>query len=624
MCQQQTFLRLVFSKVSAKILLEGGNSALERRLSVILSADLVGFTRLMEQDETGTWAQLKTLRKELIDPAILSCGGNIFKTTGDGMLAEFENCVDAVEAAVAVQSAVQERYCALPVDERLEFRVGIDSGDVIVDEGDLIGDAVNVAARLQGVCQPGGICVSEAVVKAAERNSDIPFEDIGTIELRNRSKPVRSYVWRYGQVREGISEWIVGGGMRRRGNTQKRQLTAGRQAPTLPSIAVLPFENFSSDTELEFLGSGIAEDITTALYRFKSFLVLSRTSSFLQASEQKSAQMIGQELGASYVLEGSIRKLGQRVRVTAQLINVVDNDHVWANSYDLDLAEVFDAQDQIVAKIVGTLGDGIERHRLQRSKHLAPEELEAYELMLRGLELHKYGSASYEQAVEIHRLFSEAVEKDPNLGRARAWRVCASSRLLPVPTPAEMYEAYLDNAKTELDKVLEQDAEDPETHRMYGAISLIRREFDQGKYHIDKALAANPNNSHILASAAYFYTHYGEPDHAVELIDRAMIINPQHPDWYWQNLGHACWGQADYEAAVAHIIKQARLTDFDYAYLAASRAALSNSKEARRDIDHLKEINADMTAEFFANRQPFRLEKMRSCLKEQLISAGLD
>ena len=279
---------------------------MERRLSVILSADLVGFTRMMERDETGTWAQLSALRREFIDPTLRERNGVIFKTTGDGMLAEFKNSIDAIEAAVAVQSAVYERYQALPQDERMMFRVGIDVGDVIVDGDDLFGDAVNVAARLQGVCQPGGICVSEAVFKTAERNTEIPFEDIGAVGLRNRSEPVRSFVWRYGaRPVELASEWNAPPSTRR-GIMGKRVVAGNAKASILPSVSILPFQNFSNDEELGFLSSGIPEDITTALYRFKSFMVISRTSSFLFSGETKSAQEIGRELCAHYVLEGSI------------------------------------------------------------------------------------------------------------------------------------------------------------------------------------------------------------------------------------------------------------------------------------------------------------------------------
>jgi adenylate cyclase len=596
---------------------------MERRLSVIMSADLVGFTRLMEQDEAGTWAQLSALRKELIDPTLTGRNGVIFKTTGDGMLAEFKNSIDAIEAAVAVQSAVYERYQALTQDERLVFRVGIDMGDVIVDDDDLIGDAVNVAARLQGVCQPGGVCISEAVFKTAQRNTKIPFEDIGPLELRNRSEPVRSFVWRYGSHTPALdSEWKVPAGIRR-GRTEKRTTEGVTKSSALPSVAVLPFQNFSSDDELGFLSSGIAEDVTTALYRFKSFMVISRTSSFLYAGDTKSAQEIGRELGAHYVLEGSIRKLGPRVRITAQLIDVGDSDHVWADNYDIELSNIFEAQDQIVAKIAGTLGGGIERHQLRRIKSLEPLELEAYELMLRGLELHKRGYVSYEQAIKAHGFFSAAVEKDPNLGRARAWRVCSSTRLVPPRVEPAVYDGLFTDWQSELDKVLELDNDDPETHRMYGGICLMRRDFELAKFHFDKAREINPNNSHILARSAYFYCHYGEPETAFELLDRAIAINPHHPDWYWQIYGLACWVNEDYEAVTGHLVKSASRTDYDHAYLAASHAALSNDAEANSNANRFEEINPEMTAEIFVTRQPFRDPEIGERLKLQLTTAGV-
>jgi len=597
---------------------------MERRLSVIMSADLVGFTRLMERDETGTWTQLSALRKELIDPTLTGRDGVIFKTTGDGMLAEFKNSIDAIEAAVAVQSAVYERYQALVQDERLVFRVGIDMGDVIVDGDDLIGDAVNVAARLQGVCQPGGVCISEAVFKAVQRNTKIPFEDIGPVELRNRSESVRSYVWRYGVIAAAAdSEWATIGGTQPTGSSSKRETASSTSPLALPSVAVLSFQNFSSDEELGYFSSGIAEDITTELYRFNSFSVVSRTSAFMYAGETKSAQEIGQELGARYVLEGSVRKLGPRVRITAQLIDVDGNDHVWAERFDIELSEIFDAQDQIVAKIVGTVGDGIERHQRQKSKHLAPAELEAYELMLRGLELHKQGYVSYEQAVETHSLFSQAVEKDPDLARARAWKVCSGSRLWPAQVEQEVLDAYVDEALGELNKVLALDEEDPETHRMYGAICAWRRNFDEAKFHIDKALTVNPNNAHVLAKSTNFYSNYGDPEKALELIKRAITINPHHPDWYWQEFGLACWANEEYEAATEHLVKSSTRADVDHAYLAASHAALGNAAEAEGNARRFEEINPDTTAEMFVNRQSFRLDEMRARLADQLTTAGL-
>ncbi len=598
---------------------------MDRRLAVIMCADVVGFTRLMERDEAGTWERLRALRKTPIDPVLLERGGEIFKTTGDGLLAEFKNSIDAIEAAVKIQSALREQQQSLPTEERLVFRVGISMGDVIADGDDLIGDAVNVAARLEGVCEPGGVCISEAVHDAAHRNIDIPFEDIGMVELRNRSEPVRSFIWRYGTEAGGSSsDWEVVGGVKPAAGLEKKTGKEPRLALTAPTIAILPFQNFSSDEELGYFSSGIAEDITTELYRFQSFSVISRTSAFMYAGESKSAREIGEELGARYILEGSVRKLGDRVRITAQLIDITDNDHVWADRFDVELAEIFDVQDQIVAKIVGTLGDGIERHQLQKTKHLEPAELEAYELMLRGLELHKQGYVSYEQAVKIHELFADAVEKDPNLGRARAWKVCAGSRLWPARAEPAVIDAHIDAAFDELNKALELNDDEPEAHRIYGAISQMRREFDQAKYHIDKALAINPNNSHVLAKSANFYSHFGEPEKALELLERAVTVNPHHPDWYWQEYGLACWVGENYTAAIEHLVKLTARTDFDHAYLAASHAALGNVDEANNNARRLKAINPETTAESFADRQPFRLDAMRSRLKEQLMAAGLD
>lgn len=390
----------------------------------------------------------------------------------------------------------------------------------------------------------------------------------------------------------------------------------------LPSVAILPFENFSSDEELGYFSSGIAEDITTELYRFKSFSVISRTSSFMYAGEAKPAQEIGQELGARYVLEGSVRKLGSSIRITAQLIHVDGNDHVWAERYDCDLTEIFDVQDQIVAEIVATLSDGIERHQLSESKHLAPAELEAYQLMLRGLELHKQGYVSYAQAVEIHDLFSQAVEKDPNLTRARAWKVCSGSRLWPARADQKVIEALVDDALIELNQALELNEEEPEAHRIYGAICVMRRDFEQAKFHIDKALAANPNNAQVLGKSANFYSHYGEPERALELLERAVTINPHHPDWYWQEFGLAHWVNEAYGAAVDCLNRSTGLADFDHAYLAASHAALANSVAASESASRFQGINPQTTAEIFTIRQPYRHAETRDRLKQQLVSAG--
>ncbi|MEM7427193.1 MAG: tetratricopeptide repeat protein [Pseudomonadota bacterium] len=597
---------------------------MERRLAVILALDLAGFTAKMERDEAGTWAELRALRSEMIEPGLVSRGGKVFKTTGDGILAEFGNGVDAVEAATALQTELRRRYADLPVEARFVFRMGVDMGDVIVDGDDLFGDAVNVASRLEGVCEPGAVCISGAVFHTVRRNTGIPFEAIGPVELRNRAEPVDGYVWRFGGAEAaGEAAWKTLPGIRLPAGEGKRQPAPERQPLKLPAIAVLPFQNLSSDEEMGFLSSGLAEDITTELYRFKSFSVISRTSSFMYGQGQLSIRQIGDELGAGYVLEGSVRKLGERIRITAQLTDVHSDDQVWAERYDSDISEIFDAQDQIVARIVGTLSHGIERHRLHETKSLEPAQLEAYELMLRGLELHKQGYVSYEQAAKVYDLFSRAVDKDPDLARARAWKVCAGSRLWPVEARPEVLGAHLDDALHELNQALALDENEPEAHRIYGAICMVKRDFEKAKFHIDKAVAANPNNAHVLAKSANFYAHYCDAERAIELLEHAIAINPHHPDWYWQEFGIACWVKEDYAAAVDHLSKLTQRTDSDYVFLAVCLGALGDEAGAKANAEGFRKIAPKSTAKMFAARQPFRLDEVRARLVRQMNAAGI-
>lgn len=591
---------------------------MERREAVIIAADLVGYTRLMEHDEVGTWSLLKNLREKVVDPTLTIHGGRVFKTTGDGMLAEFSAADKAVKACIELQTSILTRMNDVPVASRMQFRVGIASGEVIVDGDDLFGDAVNVAARLEGICQPGAICVSAIVYKASQVRAEAMFEDIGEVVLRNRTEPVRSYVWRNGGTAAQGTGWHTRAQHRDAAAAAPRDLSATKPGFSLPSIAVLPFDNFSSDEELGHFAAGIAEDITTELYRFCSFSVIARTSAFMYERRKTSARQAGEELGAGYVLEGSIRKLGSRVRIAAQLIDVAKNDNIWAERFDIEISEIFEAQDHIVARIVATLGNGIERHQLKKARHLDESELEAYGLLLRGLDLHKQGYASYEQAVRIYNLFSDAVAKDPNLGRARAWKACAASRLWPAEAESSAYVPYLDEAVTEVQLALESDENDPEAHRIMGAILLMRRDYERARFHIDRAMEINPNNSHVLAKSGNFYSYYGDPSKALELLEMATHLNPHHPDWYWQEFGLAAWAAGDYAAAIGHLQKSAVLTDFDHVYLAASHAALGNNGAAAENLVHYRRINESLTTHAFADLQPFRLDEVRERLNGQL------
>ena len=307
----------------------------ERRLAAILAADVVGYSRLMGQDEAGTLARLRGHRRELIDPEIAEHKGRIVKTTGDGILIEFPSVVEAVACAVAVQRGMADRNAATPEDQRIVFRVGVNLGDIIfAEDNDIHGDGVNVAARLEGIAEPGGICISGIVHDQVRDKLDLAFEDMGEQSLKNIARPVRMY-----RVRLTPAETTPKG-------------TPTESAPVLalpdkPSIAVLPFANMSSDPEQEYFADGIAEDIITALSRYPSLFVIARNSCFTYKGRAVDVKQVGRELGVRYVLEGSLRKSGNRVRITAQLIEAGTGNHVWAERYDRDLADIFAVQDEI-------------------------------------------------------------------------------------------------------------------------------------------------------------------------------------------------------------------------------------------------------------------------------------
>ena len=304
-----------------------------RRLAAILAADVAGYSRLIGANEGDTLTRLKAIRAELLDPTITAHNGRLVKTTGDGLLVEFGSVVDALHCATAVQAGMAQRNLTTPADKRIEFRIGINVGDIVVEDGDIFGDGVNVAARLEGLAEPGGICVSARVQEDAAGKLELSFEDMGEQALKNIARPMRAYRIATGPVSAATKE------------------TPALALPDKPSIAVLPFANLSADPEQEFFADGIAEDVITALSRYPSLFVISRNSSFTYKGRAVEVKQIGRELGVRYVLEGSLRKSGDRIRVTTQLVEAHTGKHVWAERYDRDLADIFALQDDITEAV---------------------------------------------------------------------------------------------------------------------------------------------------------------------------------------------------------------------------------------------------------------------------------
>src|SRR6516162_7099617 len=377
-----------------------------RRLAAILAADVAGYSRLMGEDEEGTLAALKAIRRELADPRIKEHRGRIVKTTGDGLLIEFASVVDAVRCAVEVQREMAERNADVPPHRRIEFRMGINLGDIIKDGRDIHGDGVNVAARLEGLAEPGGICVSRVVRDQVRDKLAFSFEDMGERQVKNIARPVRVHRILLGE-RSSLSEPAIG-------TSTKPPLAL----PDKPSIAVLPFQNMSGDPEQEYFADGMVEEITTALSRIRWLFVIARNSSFTYKGQAIDVKQVGRELGVRYVLEGSVRRAGQRLRITAQLIDAVADAHLWADRFDGSLEDVFDLQDQVAISVAGVIEPTLQAAEIRRSSHRPTHDLTAYDLYLRALAL----TFSWEKDAIIPALdlLERAIERDPGYGAALA------------------------------------------------------------------------------------------------------------------------------------------------------------------------------------------------------------
>src|SRR6266849_1288437 len=377
----------------------------ERRLVAVLAADVAGYSRLMGADEEGTLAQLKAIRKALVDPTFAMHRGRIVKTTGDGMLVEFASAVDAIRGAVEVQCAMAKQNANVPQDQRIEFRIGIHVGDIIIDDNDIFGDGVNIAARLEGIAEPGGVCISDDAQRQIRGKVDIAFEDMGPQNLKNISEPMRA--WRLRINASASAATSI---------KPPVETTQALPLPGKPSIAVLPFENMSGDPEQEYFADGMAEEIITALSRFKSLFVIARNSSFTYKGKAVDIKQVGRELGVRYVVEGSVRKAAETVRITGQLIDATTGAHLWADRFEGKLDDVFALQDKITEGVVSAIAPTVYKAEIDLAARRRPTNLSAYDLCLRA-QPHFY-SMTREGLAEALQLAHRALELDPRYGFA--------------------------------------------------------------------------------------------------------------------------------------------------------------------------------------------------------------
>ena len=487
-----------------------------------MASDMVGFSRLMELDEAGTHARLKAHRIELIDPTIAKTGGHIIKTTGDGMLVEFGSVAGAMACALEIQNRMARRNGDLPAERRLDFRIGINLGDVIVDDGDIFGDGVNLAARLEQLAEPGGICISQVVRDQVDGRLEIDLEDLGEQSVKNIARAVHVYRVRL----DGTRPPPLPGGAE-----------AGAQAAARkPAIAVLPFANMSGDREQEFFTDGITEDIITELSRFHELMVISRNSTFTYKGKAANVREVARAFGVDYVVEGSVRKAGDRVRVTVQLIEADQDQHVWAERYDRKLEDVFALQDEVTAAIVATLFRRVEDATHRRADRKPTDKMAAYECVLTGKILHH--RSTREDNAEALKMVERAISLDPKYAHAHSWRACILGQSW-VHDWCEDREATWDAMVKALEIALSLDQNDGDVHRILAAVSVNKDDLEKARHHQERALSLNPNYDLVVVQQGELLTWLGQPEEGAEWILKAMRLNPFHPERYWSHLGRA-------------------------------------------------------------------------------------
>jgi adenylate cyclase len=578
----------------------------ERRLAAVLAADMVGYSRLMEVDETGTLARLKTHRIELIDPAIAKNRGRIIKTTGDGLLVEFSSVADAVLCGAEIQRRMARRNLDVAPARWIQFRIGINLGDLIVEDDDIFGDGVNVAARLEMLAEPGGICVSGAVRdQVGDRLDQIAFEDLGEQSVKNIVRPLRVFRIRLetdaSTAPDGAKEAAAAGAKR-------------------PSIAVLPLANMSGDPEQEFFADGLTEDIITELSRFHDMLVISRNSTFVYKGKAVKVQDVAREFGVDYVLEGSVRKAGGRIRVTVQLIDAATDLHIWAERYDRELEDIFTIQDEMTRAIVAMLPGRVEAATHDRAKRKQTGNMAAYECVLTAKVLHH--RSTRDDNVEAQRLLDRALGLDPNYAHAHAWKACVLGQTWMHDWCSDR-DAAMRQVIAEVEIALGLDDNDSDVHRILAALSVMRKDHDKATYHQERALALNPNYDLVVVQQGELLTWLGRPEEGIDWIRKAMRLNPYHPERFWSHLGRACYCAEKYPEAAQSFSRITRPDHSHHAFLAATFAQMGDPVAAEAHAAEVLKREPKFSVAAYLTTQHYKHDADRKRHEAGLLKAGL-
>jgi adenylate cyclase len=549
----------------------------ERRLAAILAADVAGYTRLMGEDEAGTLERLKAQRKEVIEPLVAAHRGRVVKLMGDGLLVEFASVVDAALCAVEWQESLGKIEAGSADGGRPRYRIGINLGDVIVEGDDIYGDGVNVAARLEGLAEPGGICLSEDAYRQVRGKTDIRFEDLGRQEMKNVVEPI------------GVFRIVQGAQTPAAAKPEQRRQTS----PHGPSIAVLPFTNMSGDPEQEYFSDGITEDIITELSRFRSLFVIARNSSFAYKGRAMDMREIGRELGVRYMAEGSVRRAGNRVRVTAQLIDARSGSHLWAERFDRELEDIFSVQDEITRRIVTSMAPRIEAESLDMAKRKPPEDMRAYDYYLKAKSLvdTPHSTARFEQA---RQYCDRAIQIDPSYARAHAYK--ALSYVIDIwVMEVEDLEGWRCKALECAEAALALDPMDGVCHWSLGEAALQANQHDRALDHMARALAINPNEADVLAASGLIHAVIGDPEAGLQQMEMALERNPLNPPWYLWTRGFILLMLRRYEEALRAFNRFGLPNSSALNWRAVTLVQLGQIDQAQADVRALLEMQPGAT-----------------------------
>jgi len=576
----------------------------DRRLTAILAADVAGYSRLMGADEEGTLAQLKAHRRELIDPKVNEHRGRIVKSTGDGLLMEFGSVVDALRCAVELQRGMFERNADVPEAKRIEFRLGVNVGDIIIDSGDIFGEGVNIAVRLEALAEPGGICVSGRVQEDVQGKLDIVFEDIGEQPLKNIARSVRVYR------------------VRLNGVARKPALAL----PDKPSIAVMPFNNMSGDPEQEYFADGMVEEIITALSRMRWLFVIARNSSFTYKGRSVDVKQISRELGVRYVLEGSVRKAPNRVRIMAQLIDAITGAHLWADRFEAELGDVFDLQDRITASVVGAIAPKVQQAEIERAKHKPTESLDAYDHYMRGIASVDWRTP--EATSQALRHFYNAIELDPDFSSAfgmAAWCYVRRKNSRWMVEPMKETSEAIRLAR----RAVEVGNEDAIALSAGGfTLAYVGHELEDGAAYVDRAVMLNPNLAAAWDFRGWASVLLGEHDMALQHFGHSMRLSPLDPLMYvaQNGIAYAHFFAGRYDESLLWAQKVLRYSPTSHSALrifAAANARAGRLKDANKAMARLREVDPTFRVSNLADLTPLRRPEDVAKYTDGLRKAGL-